>query len=159
MRSCNGNAPRMLFPIIIFAVLAFMFYAIVDSAMRYGNISQVGIGFAFAVIITLMALIVRFRLRRYEYLLVGDELIIRRRTPRNVMGISSFVIADIELVTKSVGIKRFTRKNRCNSLKSALLGGCLMCVSQGGKHREVVVELPSDIARVVKLNLEERYTA
>ncbi len=147
---------------MVILVLAFIFYTIIDSAILYKHISALGM-IAAGIILCLIAFaIFRFTMTYYEYLIVGDELIIRRRSPLRVMKISTYHFEDIESIGK---IDRFAHNphvkqyNRCNSIWATFFSGTVMFYHdrENLEDERIVIEPPAEVSRILRLNLQDRY--
>lgn len=156
------QTPRAFLPMMVILVLAFIFYTIIDSAILYKHISVFGMIGAGAILCLIAVAIFRFTLTYYEYLVVGDELIIRRRSPLRVMKISTYRFEDIESIGK---LNRFVHTphvkqyNRCNSIWATLFSGTVMLYHNRNtlEDERIVIEPPAEVCRVLRLNLQDRY--
>ena len=146
-------------PTMVILVLAFIFYTIIDSAVKFGHISAFGAIGAGMVLFLIVVAIFRFALTFHEYLIVGDELVIRRRTkfcPRKVI---SYRFDNIKSIagrsTLPPGIKHY---NFCNTIWATLFGGMVMIYKnrETGTEECVIVELQGEIIRALRMNLGTR---
>ena len=147
---------------MVILVLGFIFYTIVDSAILYKHISAFGMIGAGLVICLIIFAIFRFTMTYYEYLIVGDELIIRRRSPFRVTKISAYHFKDIESIGKLDRFKHtphIKQYNRCNSIWTTLFSGKVMLYHDRDslEDERIVIEPPADVCRILRLNLQERY--
>ncbi len=162
MKISGKQTPRAFLPVIVILVLAFIFYTIIDSAILYRHISSLAMIGAGIVLGLIAFAIFRFTLTYYEYLIVGDELIIRRRSPLRVTKISTYRFQDIESIGK---LRRFSHMshvkmfNRCNSIWATLFAGTVMLYHDRNtlEDERIVIEPPANIRRVLQLNLQDRY--
>lgn len=162
MSSISKRSPRALFPVLIIFVLAFILYTIIDSAIIFKHISFTVMIGSVIVFMLLVYAIVRFELTRYEYLVVGEKLIIRRSSPLRGMRVKTYSLESIVSIGKVTRFKHLAHTkyfNCCNSIITALFSGTVMLYRNKDRvlTQRVIIDPPDDVQRVLKLNLQERY--
>lgn len=154
---------RILLPILILLVVAFTLYTVIDTAVVYRSISIWAVVGCTLIFGALIFAICRFTFVSYEYLIVGDELVIRRKTLRHVSLVNSYPLSLIQCVDK-IGCPHCTaqhakRFNLCNTPYASLVSGLVMTYRTAAEPqmRQVLIDPPCEVKRLLKLNLERRY--
>ena len=151
------------FPVLIICILLFLMYAIIDTAIVYDSISPLAALLCCAVCLGTILSIIRFSFVKYDYKIVGDELVIRRYTLRTIDLVSALHISEIRSIErKRLFFRRAHRAkkyNLTNSLYATLFSALLMTYfdPSTAKTTCVLISPPNDVQRILRMALEDRY--
>lgn len=153
----------LAFPILLMCVIVFLLYTIIDTAIVYKSIPLWIVLMSSVVCLLAIACIARFYFIKYEYILVGDELVVRQYTLRRVIPINSYSLSLIKSIDRISLLHkkghRAKKYNMCNSLYSSLFSGLVMTYidSNSAERQKILIDPPEDVKRLLKLNLEDRF--
>ncbi len=153
----------LAFPILLISIILFLLYTIIDTAVVFKSIPLLVVIACSIICVLAIACIWRFYFIKYEYILVGDELVVRQYTPRKVIPINSYSLSSIKSIDRISLLhrkgRRAKRYNMCNSLYSSLFSGLVMTYIDlnSAELTKVLIDPPEDVKKLLKLNLEDRF--
>ena len=153
----------LAFPILLIGIIVFLLYTIIDTAVVFKSIPISAVIFCSIVCILAIACIWRFYFIKYEYILVGDELIVRQYTLSKVIPVNSYSLSFIKSIDRISLLhkkgRRAKRYNLCNSLYASLFSGLVMTYidSNSAERVKVLIDPPEDVKKLLKLNLGDNF--
>jgi len=151
------------FPILLLVIILFLIYTIIDTAIVYKSMPLLAVILCCSACIFAIVCIFRFSFTKYEYSFVGEELVIRQYTLRNVKPIGIYPLSSIKHIGRisfpPAKSSRGKKYNLTNSLYATFFSGLIMSYIDfdSGSTLKVLIDPPSNIKRLLKLNLEKKY--